>query len=381
MQQDTPPQQEQGEQQQSEPLQQEQELPSQQQPVKSNPQPEPDYTKIPFDYEKEGVGKVVFSEFMLDRPEKYPQWIELYNTMDQDIDINGWKIVGRYLDDKNAIHILESHVISKSFIIEGKETGLIVSFATLNSRDRISRGLAEKTYALGSNRKNLWNYEGLVLELQDAEGNPVDRIGNLNEENEIAWKIPRVVREKRISLIRRLKSIRSQEYNFSFGIKEYGWFPAEKAKHLIEKRNQYYYGRYTDIGTPGYRTEDGEPLPVTLSSFNAQLSKTKNGLIILSWITESELDNAGFNILRSQSKQGPFVRVNPKLIQGAGTTGIRSSYTWTDITAKPNVEYYYQIEDVSFAGVRQTLTTTRLKGLISAKNRFTTQWAQLKSSH
>ena len=342
----------------------------------ADPKLEPNYTVIPFDYEREGVGKVVFSELMLARPEKYPQWIELYNTTDQDIDINGWKIVGRYLDDSNAINILESQVISKSFTMKGKETVLIVSFATPNSRDRISQDLADKAYPLQSTSKNLWNYEGFVLELQDAEGNPIDRIGNLNEKDEIAWEIPIVVREKRISLIRRLKSIRSQEYNFTFGIKEFGWFPAEKVERLIEKRNQYYYGRHTDIGSPGYRTEDGVTLPVTLSSFRAQL--TKNGQIILNWVTESELDNAGFNILRSQSKQGPFVKVNPKLIQGAGTTGKRSSYTWTDTTAKPDVAYYYRIEDLSFSGFRNQLATVRTRGHVSASERYVTQWGNLK---
>ena len=363
--------------QQQEPLPQ-QELEEQgQQQSEPDAQPEPNYTIIPFDYEKEGVGKVVFSELMLARLGKYPQWIELYNTTDQDIDINGWKIVGRCLDVSNTTNILKSQVISKSFTIKGKETVLIVSFATPNSRDRISKGLADKVYALKTNPKNFWNYKGLVLELQDAEGNPIDRIGNLNEEDKIVWEIPMFVRNKRISLIRRLKPIRSQEYDFTFGIKEFGWFPAEKVKGLTENRIQYYYGRYTDIGSPGYRTEDGEVLPVTLSSFSPQLNK--NGQIILSWITESELENAGFNILRSQTPQGPFVKVNPKLIQGAGTTGERSSYTWKDTTAKPNVEYYYRIEDVSYAGKHQTLTTTRLKGLISAKNRFTTRWAQLKS--
>ena len=316
---------------------------------------------------------------MLARLGKYPQWIELYNTTDQDIDINGWKIVGRCLDVSNTTNILESQVISKSFTIKGKETVLIVSFATPNSRDRISKGLADKVYALKTNPKNFWNYKGLVLELQDAEGNPIDRIGNLNEADEVVWEIPMLVRNKRISLIRRLKPIRSQAYNFTFGIQKFGWFPAEKVKGLTENRIQYYYGRYTDIGSPGYRTEDGEVLPVTLSSFSPQLNK--NGQIILSWITESELENAGFNILRSQTPQGPFVKVNPKLIQGAGTTGERSSYTWKDTTAKPNVEYYYRIEDVSYAGKHQTLTTTRLKGLISVKNRFTTRWAQLKARH
>ena len=118
-----------------------------------------------------------------------------------------------------------------------------------------------------------------------------------------------------------------------------------------------------------------ETLPVTLSSFKA--TRTADGAVI-HWITESEVDNAGFNILRSNTKTGEFQQINVKLIQGAGTTGERSTYTWTDTTAKPNTVYYYQIEDVSYAGVHQTLTTTRLRGLVSAKGKMTTQWADFK---
>ncbi|MDE0314733.1 MAG: cadherin domain-containing protein [Candidatus Poribacteria bacterium] len=339
-------------------------------------EPEQNWTIIPFDYERDGVGKVVFSEIMLSGLGKYPQWIELYNTTDQDININGWKIVGRYLDDSNTINILESQVISKSWTIEGKGTVLIVGFAIPNSRDRISIGLADKTYALQSTSNNLWNYEGFVLELQDAEGNPIDRIGNLNAENDIVWAIPMVVREKRTSLIRRLRSTRTKEYNFSFGIKEFGWFPADEVERLAKGRSQSYYGRLTDIGSPGYRTEGGEILPVTLSQFNPRINQDDS--VVISWITESEVDNAGFNILRSNSKKGLFVRVNPKLIQGAGTTGERNAYTWIDTAAKPNIEYYYQIEDVSFAGIKQTLATQRLKGIHTAKNRALTSWGIVK---
>ncbi len=360
--------------------QQEQELQTDPQPESISQQPEPrvepDYTKIPFDYRKEGVGKVVFSELMLAHLGKYPQWIELYNTTDKDIDINGWKIVGRFLDDLETVHIIEAQVISKSFTIESKETCLIVNYSIPNSRDRISKGLADKTYDLKTASENLLNYKGIVLELQDAEDNPIDRVGNLNVSDEIIWEIPILVRNRRVSLIRRLKSIRSQVYNFTLGVKEFGWFPASNVDGLFDKRNQYYYGRYTDIGSPGFRTEDGETLPVTLSSFSPKLQK--NGDIIINWVTESEIENAGFNILRSQTKQGPFVKVNAKLIQGAGTTGERSFYKWIDTTAKSNVVYYYQIEDVSFAGKRQTLTTARLKGLLSAKNRFTTLLGQMK---
>ena len=118
-----------------------------------------------------------------------------------------------------------------------------------------------------------------------------------------------------------------------------------------------------------------EPLPVTLSYFQAE--RTEVG-IILKWTTESELDNAGFNILRSETKDGEFKIVNPKLIQGAGTTSERNTYTWTDTTAKPNVVYYYRIEDISYAGVREQLATVRMRGYVSAAGKLTTSWGDLK---
>ena len=120
----------------------------------------------------------------------------------------------------------------------------------------------------------------------------------------------------------------------------------------------------------------GEPLPVTLSNFRA----AHNGYgVILNWTTESEVDNAGFYIYRSETKDGEFKVVTPTMIQGAGTTGERNEYTWTDTTAKPNTVYYYQIEDVSHAGKRKRLATVRLRGLVSARGKLTTTWARVKN--
>ncbi len=116
-----------------------------------------------------------------------------------------------------------------------------------------------------------------------------------------------------------------------------------------------YWGSITDIGNPGYR--GGGAVPVTLSHFRAEHT---NVGVLLKWTTESEVDNAGFYIYRSETKDGEFVVVNPAMIQGAGTTGERNKYTWTDTSAKPNTVYYYQIEDVSHAGVRKQLATVRL---------------------
>ena len=119
-----------------------------------------------------------------------------------------------------------------------------------------------------------------------------------------------------------------------------------------------------------------EPLPVTLSSFRAEHSETG---VILNWTTESEIDNAGFYIYRSETKEGEFKVVNPSMIQGAGTTGERNAYTWTDTTAKPNTVYYYRIEDISHAGKRKQLATVRLRGLVSPKGKMLTQWAHFKT--
>ena len=113
-----------------------------------------------------------------------------------------------------------------------------------------------------------------------------------------------------------------------------------------------------------YLKEGGDPLPVALSHFRAELTDAG---VIIKWTTESELNNAGFNIRRSETQDGEFKIVNPQLIQGAGTTSERHTYTWTDTTAKPNVVYYYRIEDVSHEGVSQAVSHSSYEGLCVRK--------------
>jgi len=372
---------------------------------KSEPIPEfgtTNYTILPFDYNSSGVGKVVFSEVMLsqynvgNRRDNLPQWIELYNTTDEDIELKDWKLVGRYIEYRlhkqrrdveiKHVEIMDPFIIDKPFIIKSKGTVLLSNFAAPNSRDRINlqlenRGDINKVVLdIGGNNINLWNYKGFVLELHDSDGMPIDRIGNLNGNNETEWDIPEIVSNpegKRVSMIRRLKTKRSTDYNLRLGMTKFGWFPADEVEKLTEGRSEYYYGRWSDIGSPGYRSED-EPLPVILSLFIPKVNEENQ--VVLNWVTESELDNAGFNIYRSISKDGKFIKVNNKLIQGAGTTGERSQYKYIDATAKPNIEYYYRIEDVSFSGAVNIIATNILKGVFTAENRMSISWGKLKDN-
>ena len=128
-----------------------------------------------------------------------------------------------------------------------------------------------------------------------------------------------------------------------------------------------YYGQASDVGNPGYRM--GGPLPVVLSRFGAVRDAAA---VRVSWTTESSLENAGFHLYRSTQRNGGFIRVNPRLIQGAGTTAERRTYTYIDKPPKTDGVYYYQIQEVSYSGAQQVLATARIKGHLSDGKHLTT---------
>lgn len=76
----------------------------------------------------------------------------------------------------------------------------------------------------------------------------------------------------------------------------------------------------------------------------------------ISWSTASEHDNFGFDIYRSQDPEGPFIRLNKSPVEGAGTVDEPRSYEWVDATIDPRQTYYYYVESISMAGVRERFT-------------------------
>ncbi len=218
--------------------------------------------------------------------------------------------------------------------------------------------------------RNKWQLVDDVGNLVAPDAN--DRRGNNERFDEPRWSWPdaNTADDARISVVRKVKSKDTLEP--TDGSKLWSWLLAD-ADPRTTLIDHVYYGHTDDTSTPGQTV--GSPLPVSLSFFRPTL---EDGKVVIRWTTESELDNAGFNIYRSEDRNGEFTKVNDQLIQGKGTTAERSTYKWVDTSAKPGAVYYYQIEDVSFAGERQTLTTTKLKGLISAKDKLTTKWGELK---
>ena len=349
-------------------------------------------------------GGVTISEIMFatDGRANEIQWIELSNnskTAAVALDAgSGWELIIENYNDRRAGRDPLSGTINfkdsgRVKTIPPEQAVLVVSANGRNSATTHAKGqlfvatrvfkvypaLAAEFGMRTAGDPFLHPTEGFHIQLVDGSNNIVDEVGNLDGRirtvDEPAWELPSGWTDggNRTSIIRRYRRGTADD-----GTRLDGWIAAAETSflYLLEKRIETWYGLRTDQGSPGVRA--GGALPVQLSQFRPDLTDT--GTVVINWATESEVDNAGFNILRSETKTGEFKVINAQLIPGAGTTAERNAYTWTDTTAKPNVVYYYQIEDVSLDGERQTLATVRLRGFVSAAGKLTTQWGQLKRS-
>lgn len=103
----------------------------------------------------------------------------------------------------------------------------------------------------------------------------------------------------------------------------------------------------------GYSGNGDVPLPVSLSAFNAL---AQHNAIRLEWTTQTEINNTGFEVYRSQLEEGNYQLIasyqSNDSLEGAGTTNTPTQYGYSDNTAETDVTYYYQLADVSLAGVR-----------------------------
>ena len=356
-------------------------------------------------HDKGNTAPVVINEIMISQGAdgESPQWIELRNTSNSTgVSLSGWKLRVTNHDqtsaptpeDADATADFEGKLtftINLGAEIPPDQTYLIVTAEPRRARDakisvpdrRLVNLWRQHRAATGmkASSDRVLNPDGFSIELLGsgnnnavdeasnlAAHNPNDRRGNNRSFDDTPWTWPSGMTEtgERASVSRVTVD--------SDGTMKDSWISADQVGgKWLNRKYDTYYGSDSDIGTPGHHL--GKPLPVQLSFFRPTL---EDGQVVIRWTTESELDNAGFNIYRSESRNGEFKQVNKQLIQGKGTTAERSTYKWVDTSAKPGVEYYYQIEDVSFAGEREMLRTTKMKGLISAKDKLTTKWGELK---
>ena len=325
-------------------------------------------------------GSVTFSEIMMDSAGgTLPQWVELYNASKTEaINLNRWELEIQNVDSEDLVGRPIVRLTLQEKVIQPNQTLLIVtgdaraSSADLFPANRVYNllELHDKNLRIKKPQDTFLSAEGFTLKLLDRTGEVVDTVGNTDGNRRTndtpAWELPMSpVEEARSSLIRRYEKGVAED-----GKVREGWVLSANINRLSA---DVYYGHKDDIGTPGYR--EGGALPVELADFST--SRTEAGVVI-KWATASEVDNAGFNLRRSLTRDGGFTLLNTALIAGAGTTGERQEYTFTDASAEPGVEYYYQIEEVAFDGKREALAVRMLRGAVSAANRRLTTFGAVK---
>ena len=376
------------------------------------------------------AGPIYISEIMVAGGGVLPQWIEIANgSATEDVNLSGWtlKVDNAAADADVSVGasvtftIPDGTMIYRSRQIESPSTILVVTEAGRNNVDTasdqvivlnaagstteialINAGVTKRKYTLLSS-------DAFLITLAPPAGTPTklaatataaekaaakaadardaamrkeatDMAGNLGADGAAAWALP-MSDEGRSSIIRAHVNVNIGPSEPEDGTMMGNWVLAAdtafaQATHI---RTATYYGAMNDVGTPGFRA--GGALPVELSHFRPARNK-ETGQVVITWATQSELNNAGFFIKRSQQKDGEFKVINATMVPGAGTTSEKQFYTYTDTTAQPNVVYYYQIEDVSLDGNRQTLTRgIRLKGHVSVAGKATLTWGELKMSN
>jgi len=110
-----------------------------------------------------------------------------------------------------------------------------------------------------------------------------------------------------------------------------------------------------NAGAQDLGTDKGDAsLPIELASFEAFYNRDE---IVLKWVTESEINNEGFEIFKSENEQsGNYVLISSyrtnEGLQGQGNSTTRHQYSFIDRRILPEQIYWYKLADVDYNGNR-----------------------------
>ena len=104
--------------------------------------------------------------------------------------------------------------------------------------------------------------------------------------------------------------------------------------------------------------------PMTVIELADFMAEPGNRKVTIVWTTASEIDNAGFNIYRAESRDGEYIQINDTLITGQGFATQGAVYEFVDTEVQNRKTYYYKLEDIDLNG------TSTMHGAESATPRW-----------
>ena len=297
-------------------------------------------------------GQIYISEIMFAGGGRLPQWIEIANgSRSEEINLSGWTLtVDNAVADADVsvgatatFAIPDGTMISMSgqddtpstilVVTEkgrnnftgAKAAGQVVNLAEDNEVELILAGVVTGKYTLLSGMAFMVTLappeppkttpptgETVAAKAtrQAAEKTArarrvkaTDKAGNLGADGAAAWVLPMNEDGARSSIIRKHVQVTRGPAAPEVGMMMEDWVLASDTSfaQVTHIRAASYYGAANDVGTPGFRP--GGALPVELSHFSPARDKV-TGAVVITWSTQSELNNAGFFIKRSQQADG-----------------------------------------------------------------------------
>jgi len=101
----------------------------------------------------------------------------------------------------------------------------------------------------------------------------------------------------------------------------------------------------TDRGAVWVLFLDQIPSLVELTTFTAT---SKDGIVTLFWRTEAEIDNVGFAVYRSNTRDGDYTKIG--FVYAAEDSETSNDYKFTDKAVEVGKTYFYYLEDIDLAG-------------------------------
>jgi hypothetical protein len=129
--------------------------------------------------------------------------------------------------------------------------------------------------------------------------------------------------------------------------------PAENSGVTWDEINSGFNNVEGAVIEPVYMGNGDISLPVELALFTANIMKEGVGL---KWVTESEIENVGFEVWRSQEEKGDYILLSSyqhnAALRGQGNSNTRHEYIFLDNLVVMGQHYWYKLVDVALNGER-----------------------------
>jgi hypothetical protein len=114
-------------------------------------------------------------------------------------------------------------------------------------------------------------------------------------------------------------------------------------------------GLYYVLGRPdAYLAEYSDPQFISFKGMpdvRQFIALPESGKVMLRWNTKAKNRSAGFNLYRTESQGGEFVRINDSLIRSYQSSPLGAKYGYLDAPVQDLKKYYYKLEEIDEHGV------------------------------